>query len=75
MKKFIRDNKLPFEVVYDLSVIGIKTRRLSKAFSKKQREEAVKSGKKPQHAKGRPGEYAYDCTFCGKKKGPAGELI
>ena len=65
MQKFLSENQLSFEVVYDLSVIGNKTTRLNEAFSVEQREEAAKSGKRPQNSKGRPGEFEYDCTFCG----------
>ena len=74
MNKFVRDNKLPFEVVWRLEVLGCKTKRLSKCFDKAQRKEAAKTGEKPRHHLGRPGEFEYDCSFCGQKLGPPGEL-
>ena len=74
MNKFLLDNKLHYEVVWDLDVLGCKTKRLSKCFSKAQRKKVAKTGEKPRHSLGRPGEYEFDCSFCGQKLGPAGEL-
>ena len=47
MKKFIKDNKLPYAVVWDLNVLGCKTKRVSKCFDKSQQKLAAKTGIKP----------------------------
>ena len=74
MQKFIRVNKLPYEVVWDLNVLGCQTKRMSKAFSKDQKQKTLATGKKPHKGQGRPGEYEYDCTFCHDAQGAPGEL-
>ena len=74
MQKFLNDNGLPYELVWDLAVLGCKTKRVSKLFNKQQQELAIKTGKKPRNRFGRPGEYEYDCTFCHDIQGPPGEL-
>ena len=75
MQKFLIDNKLPYEVVWDLDVLGCESRRLNKVFSKKQQLIARSTGKVPQTGRvGRPGKFELDCRFCGDARGPPGEL-
>ena len=74
MKKFINVNKLPYEVVWDLAVLGTKTKRVSKAFSKEQQKEAALTGVKPRKQLGRPGDFEYNCNLCHDALGPPGEL-
>ena len=44
MQMFLNNNKLPYEVVWDLEVLGCKTKRMSKMFNKRQQELAIKTG-------------------------------
>ena len=74
MNKFLSENDLSFEAVWDVAVLGIKTKRVSKAFNVEKREMAAFTGDRPRESKGRPGEFEYDCSFCHVETGTAGVL-
>ena len=74
MQKFLDDNRLPYELVLDVDVLGCRTKRASKAFTKAQVKLAIATGGKPTCGPGRPGEFEMDCRFCHREIGAPGVL-
>ena len=74
MQKFLDDNHLPYELVLDVDVLGCRTKRASKAFTKAQVKLAIATGGKPTCGAGRPGEFEMDCRFCHREIGAPGVL-
>ena len=74
MQKFLTENRLPYCVVWDLRVCGIKTMRLGTWASYEQKMLASKNGEVPRQSTGRPGKFDLDCSFCKAKMGPPGAL-
>ena len=74
MQKFHYDNSLPYELVLDVDVLGCRTKRVTKCFTKEQVKRAIETGGKPMSGPGRPGEFELDCRFCHEEIGPPGVL-
>ena len=74
MEQFLKQNKLPYRLVWDPLVLGVKTRRTGKAFSRHKRFYASFTGERPQNERGPPGGFEFDCSFCAQPQKTFGKL-